>query len=152
MTGGRIKRMKDFIGNEPFLLTYGDGIANIDLDALISFHRKHGKQVTVTAVRPIARFGELELSGAKVINFQEKPQVHEGWINGGFFVLETSVFELIDGDNSSWEEKPLRKLAENGKLNAYKHNGFWQPMDTLRDHKMLQKYWSTGNAPWKVWK
>ena len=130
MTGGRVKRMHTFIENETFLLTYGDGVANVDLDAMFAFHRKHGKMVTVTAVRPTARFGELELSGNQVVKFQEKPQVHEGWINGGFFVMERGFFELIDNDQTILERSPLERAAEMGELVAYQHEGFWQCMDT----------------------
>ena len=138
MTGGRVKRMQPFIGNETFLLTYGDGVANADLEALFAFHRKHGKMVTVTAVRPTARFGELELSGNQVVKFQEKPQVHEGWINGGFFVMEPGFFELIDNDQTILERSPLERAAEMGELVAYQHEGFWQCMDTKRDRDNLE--------------
>lgn len=149
MTGGRVKRMKRFIANEPFMLTYGDGVANIDIDALLSFHRSHGKMVTVSAVRPAARFGELELDGERVDSFQEKPQLHEGWINGGFFVIEPEFFDLIAGDETLLEREPLEQAAAAGELMAYRHEGFWHCMDTKRDHELLEELWSTG-APWKV--
>ena len=149
MTGGRVKRMQPFIGNEPFLLTYGDGVANVDLDALLAFHREHGKLVTVTAVRPTARFGELELAGAQVTSFQEKPQVHEGWINGGFFVMEPGFFELIAKDQTILERSPLEQAAKMGELVAFQHQGFWQCMDTKRDRDSLEALAISGNPPWK---
>ncbi|MEK9702303.1 MAG: glucose-1-phosphate cytidylyltransferase, partial [Deltaproteobacteria bacterium] len=139
MTGGRVKRMEPFIGKETFLLTYGDGVASVDLEALLAFHRKHGKLVTVTAVRPTARFGELELNGHRVTSFQEKPQVHEGWINGGFFVMEPGFFELIDNDQTILERSPLEQAAQAGELVAYQHEGFWQCMDTKRDRDYLDE-------------
>jgi glucose-1-phosphate cytidylyltransferase len=147
MTGGRVKRMQSFIGNETCMLTYGDGVADIDLDALIAFHRSHGKMVTVSAVRPAARFGELELDGARVASFQEKPQLHDGWINGGYFVIEPAFFNLIDGDETLLEREPLERASKAGELMAYCHNGFWQCMDTKRDHDLLESIWSKG-APW----
>ena len=149
MTGGRVKRMQPFIGNETFLLTYGDGVANVDLEALFAFHRKHGKLVTVTAVRPTARFGELELSGNQVVKFQEKPQVHEGWINGGFFVMEPGFFELIDNDQTILERSPLERAAEMGELVAYQHEGFWQCMDTKRDRDNLETLALLDHPPWQ---
>ena len=149
MTGGRVKRMQPFISNETFLLTYGDGVANVDLEALLAFHQKHGKLVTVTAVRPTARFGELELAGTQVTSFQEKPQVHEGWINGGFFVIEPGFFDLIDGDSTILEREPLEKATRMGELMAFKHEGFWQCMDTKRDRDNLEDMWQQGNALWK---
>ena len=149
MTGGRVKRMQPFIGNETFLLTYGDGVANADLEALFAFHRKHGKMVTVTAVRPTARFGELELSGNQVVKFQEKPQVHEGWINGGFFVMEPGFFELIDNDQTILERSPLERAAEMDELVAYQHEGFWQCMDTKRDRDNLETLALSDHPPWK---
>ncbi|MBM3815230.1 MAG: glucose-1-phosphate cytidylyltransferase [Acidimicrobiia bacterium] len=147
MTGGRVKRMKPYIGNEPFLLTYGDGVADIDLDALLSFHRSHGKMITVSAVRPAARFGELELDGARVSSFKEKPQLHEGWINGGFFVIEPNFFDLIEGDGTLLEREPLEQAVKAGELMAYCHEGFWHCMDTKRDHELLESLWKKG-APW----
>jgi glucose-1-phosphate cytidylyltransferase len=148
MTGGRVKRMKSFIGNEPFMLTYGDGVADIDLDALLVFHRSHGKMVTVSAVRPTARFGELELDGGRVTSFQEKPQLQEGWINGGFFVIEPAFFDLIAGDSTLLEREPLEQAAKAGELMAYQHEGFWHCMDTKRDHDLLEGLWAQGAAPW----
>ena len=149
MTGGRVKRMEPFIGNETFLLTYGDGVANVDLEALLTFHRKHGKLVTITAVRPTARFGELELSGNQVVKFQEKPQVHEGWINGGFFVMEPGFFELINNDQTILERSPLERAAEMGELVAYQHEGFWQCMDTKRDRDNLETLALLDHPPWQ---
>lgn len=149
MTGGRVKRMQSYIGNEPFLLTYGDGVADINLEKLLSFHNDHGKMVTVSAVRPAARFGELEMHGNKVSNFQEKPQLHEGWINGGYFVINPEFFELIDGDTTMLEREPLEKVTKAGELMAYKHNGFWHCMDTKRDHELLESLWDQG-APWAL--
>jgi glucose-1-phosphate cytidylyltransferase len=149
MTGGRVRRMRSYIGNETCLLTYGDGVADIDLDALLAFHRKSGKMVTVSAVRPAARFGELELNGDMVASFQEKPQLHEGWINGGYFVVEPEFFDLIDGDSTMLEREPLERVTNSGQLAAYRHNGFWQCMDTKRDHDLLESLWSQG-APWAL--
>ena len=149
MTGGRVRRMQSFIGNETFLLTYGDGVADVDLEALLAFHHKHGKLVTVTAVRPTARFGELELSGNQVVKFQEKPQVHEGWINGGFFVMEPGFFELIDNDQTILERSPLERAAEMGELVAYQHEGFWQCMDTKRDRDNLETLALLDHPPWQ---
>jgi glucose-1-phosphate cytidylyltransferase len=147
MTGGRVKRMQKFIGNETCMLTYGDGVSDIDLDALLAFHRKHGKLVTVSAVRPAARFGELEMDGAHVISFKEKPQLHEGWINGGYFVIEPAFFDLIAGDETMLEREPLEQAAAMGELMAFRHEGFWHCMDTKRDHELLESLWSKG-APW----
>jgi len=147
MTGGRLKRMQPFIGNETCMLTYGDGVADIDLDALLAFHRSHGKMVTVSAVRPSARFGELEMDGMKVSKFQEKPQMHDGWINGGYFIVEPSFFELIAGDSTLLEREPLEMISKSGELMAYKHDGFWQCMDTKRDLELLESLWVSG-APW----
>lgn len=151
LTGGRIKRLAPFIGNETFMLTWGDGVSNINLDSLLEFHRSHGKLATVTAVRPPARFGRLEIEGNQVINFSEKPQLGEGWINGAFFVLEPKVFDYIDGDMTQWEHEPLERLAADGQLMAYLHDSFWQCMDTLRDKRMLETFWESGKAPWKIW-
>ena len=150
MTGGRVKRMQRFIGNETCMLTYGDGLADIDLDALLDFHRNHGKMITVSAVRPAARFGELELDGDWVASFQEKSQLHEGWINGGFFVMEPEFFKLIKGDDTLLEREPLEQAVKNGQLMAYQHKGFWQCMDTKRDHEKLEDMWASGRAPWVV--
>lgn len=150
-TGGRLKRLTSWIGKETFMMTYGDGVANINIPQLIEFHRQHGKLATVTAVRPPARFGGIIFDGDKVIRFLEKPQIGEGWINGGFFVLEPEVLDYIAGDETFFEREPLEKLAEDGQLVAYRHNDFWQCMDTLRDVKLLESLWQTKNAPWKVW-
>jgi glucose-1-phosphate cytidylyltransferase len=149
MTGGRIKRMKKFIGDEPFMLTYGDGVADINLDELLKFHRNHGKLVTMTAVRPAARFGELELENNFVKSFKEKPQMHEGWINGGFFIIEPGFFDFIDDDSTLLEREPLEKATKLGQLMAYQHKGFWHCMDTKRDHDLLESLWKNG-APWKT--
>jgi glucose-1-phosphate cytidylyltransferase len=150
MTGGRVKRLQSFIGNEPFMLTYGDGVADIDLNALLKFHKKHGKMVTVTAVRPSARFGELEMEGEKVISFQEKPQASHGWINGGYFIIEPEFFDLIEGDKAILEREPLEKAAATDQLMAYRHDGFWQCMDTKRDRDYLEELWGKGQALWRV--
>jgi len=147
MTGGRIKRLQSFIGKERFMLTYGDGVADIDLDELLAFHKSHGKMVTLSAVRPTARFGDLEFNGDQVSKFQEKPQLHEGWINGGFFVCEPELFDLIDDDTEMLERKPLERAVDAGELMAYKHQGFWHCMDTKRDRDLLESYWEKG-APW----
>ena len=151
-TGGRIKRLKDIIGNETFMLTYGDGVANVNIKELLAFHRKHGKLATVTAVRPESRFGGLDIDGDMVKEFKEKPQMGEGWANGGFFVLEPKIFDYIDGDDTFFELKPMEKLVAENQLAAYRHNGFWQPMDTLRDVRRLNDLWAKGSAPWKIWK
>jgi glucose-1-phosphate cytidylyltransferase len=149
MTGGRVKRMQSFIGNETCMLTYGDGLADIDLDQLLSFHRSHGKMVTVSAVRPAARFGELEIDGMRVSNFQEKPQLHDGWINGGYFIFEPGFFDLIAGDSTMLEREPLVQAAQAGELMAFRHDGFWQCMDTKRDHELLEALCKKG-APWAI--
>jgi len=149
MTGGRVKRLRLFIGDEPFMLTYGDGVSNIDLDALLKFHKQHGKMVTVSAVRPGARFGELEITEQKVEAFQEKPQLGHGWINGGFFVVEPEFFDLIEGDSTVLERDPLERVAALGELMAYQHDDFWQCMDTKRDRDMLEELWEKGNPPWR---
>lgn len=150
MTGGRLKRMKDFIGEETFLLTYGDGVSDINIDSLIDFHHRHGRMATVTAVRPSARFGELDInySDQQVKSFREKPQVNEGWVNGGYFVIEPSFFELIENDDTILEKSPLETCAEMGQLMSFKHNGFWQCMDTKRDRDFLESLWSQGKAKW----
>jgi glucose-1-phosphate cytidylyltransferase len=150
MTGGRVKRMQSFIGNEPFLLTYGDGVANIDIDALVDFHRSHGKMVTISAVHPGARFGELDLKADQVVSFQEKPQISQGWINGGYFVMEPEFFDFIQGDSTILERSPLERAAEMGELMAYRHDGFWQCMDTKRDRDSLEEMWQAGNPLWLI--
>ena len=149
MTGGRVKRVQNFIGNEPFLLTYGDGVANIDIDALVKFHKSHGKMVTVSAVHPGARFGELDIDNNIVTSFKEKPQVTQGWINGGYFVIEPKFFDLIEGDDTILEQGPLEKVAQMGELMSYQHDGFWQCMDTKRDRDSLEELWKSDSAPWK---
>jgi glucose-1-phosphate cytidylyltransferase len=151
-TGGRIRRLKDWVGEDgTFMATYGDGLGDVDVAALVAFHQAHGKLATVTAVRPPARFGGIELEGQRVARFAEKPQTGEGWINGGFFVLDRKVFDYIDGDDIPWESSPLERLTQEGQLMAYLHEGFWQPMDTLREKHYLEDLWATGRAPWKVW-
>ncbi len=152
LTGGRIKRLRDHVGDETFMLTWGDGVSDVDLHALLEFHRAHGKLCTMTAVRPPSRFGHLELgAGGAITEFSEKPQTGEGWINGAFFVCEPGIFEYIDGDETQWEREPLERLAKDGQLMAYKHHSFWQCMDTLRDKNLLQSLWDAGNAPWATW-
>ncbi|HTP60636.1 MAG TPA: glucose-1-phosphate cytidylyltransferase [Burkholderiales bacterium] len=151
MTGGRLKRVAGHIGGDTFCMTYGDGLANVDVRASIDFHRRHGRAATVTAVRPSARFGALDLEGDRVAGFREKPLADGSWINGGFFVLEPRVLDLIDNDGVSWEREPMERLAANNDLHAYKHKGFWQPMDTLREKKQLVSLWESGQAPWKIW-
>jgi glucose-1-phosphate cytidylyltransferase len=150
-TGGRIKRLAPYIGNETFMLTWGDGVSDVNLNDLLAFHRAHGKLATVTAVRPPARYGYMNFDGDKVVEFNEKPQIGEGWINGAFFVLEPQIFDYIDGDNIVWEREPLERLARDGQLMAYKHTSFWQCMDTLREKHYLESLWEAGNAPWKTW-
>jgi glucose-1-phosphate cytidylyltransferase len=150
LTGGRIKRLAPVIGNEPFLLAWGDGVSDVDLQELVTFHRAHGKLATVVAVRPHARFGHMEIDGSQVVDFSEKPQAAEGWINGGFFVLEPAIFELIEGDETAWEQEPLETLARDGQLMAFKHKSFWHCMDTQRDCRILEDLWEQG-APWRVW-
>lgn len=153
MTGGRLHRLESQLrSGGTFMLTYGDGVADVDLNALLQFHRSHGKLVTVTAVRPTARFGGIEFDGDRVKNFQEKPQTGEGWINGGFFVMEPGVFDYLDGDQTILETTPLERLVKDGQLMSYKHHGFWQCMDTMRERQMLEEYWSSQKAPWKIWK
>jgi glucose-1-phosphate cytidylyltransferase len=150
MTGGRVKRIRDYIDGE-FCLTYGDGVASIDISALLQFHKAHGKLATMTAVRPPARFGALQRNGTTVESFMEKPLGDGSWVNGGFFVLDPSVIGLIDGDEVTWEREPLERLAKDGQLEAYLHDGFWQPMDTLREKNLLEQLWVSGEAPWKTW-
>lgn len=152
MTGGRLKRLSPMLRGRTFMMTYGDAVADVDLKALVAFHRKHRKLATVTAVRPPARFGSMEFRGDVVKAFREKSQVDEGWINGGYFVLEPKVLEYIQGDETHWERKPLDRLAAEGQLVAYKHDSFWQCMDTMRDVRALNDLWAGDRAPWKVWK
>ncbi|MBI4879392.1 MAG: glucose-1-phosphate cytidylyltransferase [Planctomycetes bacterium] len=149
-TGGRIKRLAPHLGPGTFFLTWGDGVSDVDLRQLLAFHKSHGRLATVTAVRPPARFGKLELDGDVVTRFSEKP-LEEGWINGAFFVLEPGVVDYVDGDDTQWEREPLERLAQDGQLMAFKHASFWQCMDTLRDKKLLETLWSSGKAPWKLW-
>ena len=151
LTGGRIKRLQPFIGNSPFMLTWGDGLSDVNLEHLLAFHRAHGKLATMTAVRPPARYGHLQLDGDRIVEFSEKPQLSEGWINGAFFVLEPEVFDYIEGDDTQWEHTPLERLAQEGQLMAYRHESFWQCMDTLREKYILQRLWESGEAPWKTW-
>jgi len=151
MTGGRIKRLKDWLGDTTFMLTWGDGVSDVNLDDLIAFHRSHGKLATMTAVRPPARYGHLDFDGDRVVEFNEKPQTSEGWINGAFFVLEPGVHEFIDGDDVMFEHAPMRRLAAEGQLMAYRHTSFWQCMDTIREKQILQNLWDSGKAPWKSW-
>lgn len=151
MTGGRLYRLRDKLKDGTFMLTYGDGVGNVDLRKLLEFHRRYGKIATFTAVRPPARFGGISFDGDRVAAFQEKPQTGEGWINGGFFVFEPKIFEYIKGDDTVLEREPLENLAKDGQLMGYKHEGFWQCMDTLRDKQLLEKFWNSSNAPWKVW-
>lgn len=151
MTGGRVKRVRDYIGNETFCLTYGDGVSDVRIDDLIAFHRSHNKLATLTAVQPPGRFGRLGLEGDRISTFLEKPTGDGDWINGGFFVLEPQVMDYIDDDSTIWERDPLEKLAVEGNLMARRHRGFWQPMDTLREKALLEELWEKGHAPWKVW-
>lgn len=153
MTGGRLKRVAGYVeGEEAFCFTYGDGVANVDITAQMAYHRQHGKLATVTAVQPPGRYGALDMDGNSVRGFIEKPQGDGGWINGGFFVLSPGCLNIVAGDTTSWEGEPLRQLAGRGELMAYEHNGFWQPMDTLRDKNHLEELWAGGKAPWRVWK
>jgi glucose-1-phosphate cytidylyltransferase len=151
MTGGRIRRIGAHIGEGTFCLTYGDGVSNVDINAALKSHQAARKKATVTAVRPPGRFGSLDIVDGEVTGFNEKPDGDGGWINGGFFVLEPSVLELIEGDTTIWERQPLEQLSRNGELNAFQHEGFWQPMDTLRDKLHLEDLWNSGKAPWRIW-
>jgi glucose-1-phosphate cytidylyltransferase len=151
LTGGRLRRVREYLGDDNFCFTYGDGVGDIDITKLIEFHNAHGKHATVTAVQPPGRFGALEMNGTKVEQFIEKPHGDGMYINGGFFVLSPRVMDLIQDDDTTWEREPLQSLAKSGQLQAYKHSGFWQPMDTLRDKQHLEDLWARGVAPWKVW-
>ena len=151
MTGGRLRRVRDYLVGEDFCFTYGDGVANVDIGKLIEFHRSEKTLATVTAAQMPGRFGALNLEHNKILGFQEKPQGDGGWINGGFFVLSPKVIDLIDSDAATWEREPMEKLASSGQLSAFLHHDFWHPMDTLRDKNHLEDLWSTGNAPWKTW-
>lgn len=151
LTGGRLRRVRDHLGDEPFCFTYGDGVADVDIGALVAFHRAHGRDATVTAIQPPGRYGALNLDGEAVRGFQEKPAGDGAWINGGFFVLNPSVIDGITGDDTSWEGEPLMRLAADDRLRAYSHHGFWHAMDTLRDKNHLEELWRGGRAPWKCW-
>ena len=151
MTGGRLKRISQFVGGQDFCMTYGDGVSNVNIAKLVDFHRAHGKLCTVTATRPPGRFGALGLEGESVTHFQEKPLGDGGYINGGFFVVSPKCFDYIDGDSTVWEQEPMKRLAEDGQMKAFLHDDFWLPMDTVRDRRQLEGLWQTGKAPWKVW-
>lgn len=152
LTGGRVKQIQKYVGNEPFMLTYGDGVSNINIRDLVEFHRSHGKLATITAVQPAGRFGSLNIGNdCQVHQFNEKLKGDGGWANGGFFVLQPNVFDYLEGDLTVFEKEPLEQLAHSGQLQAYKHNGFWYAMDTLRDKNHLEELWNSGNAPWKLW-
>ena len=150
-TGGRVKRFASRLGDETFMMTYGDGVSNINVNELLAFHASHNKLATVTAVRPPSRFGGLVFDGDRVVEFVEKPQIGEGWINGGYFVLEPGVLEYIDGDDVTFEREPMERLVADHQLMAFKHDSFWQPMDTLREVRLLRQMWAVGQAPWNVW-
>ena len=150
-TGGRVLRLKKWLGNETFMMTYGDGVSNVDIANLVKFHKSHGKLATITAVRPPSRFGGMRFEGDSVVEFLEKPQTGEGWINGGFFVLEPGVFDYIDDDHTIFERGSLERLATDGQLMVHRHEGFWQPMDTLREKGLLEHLWESKQAPWKIW-
>lgn len=152
MTGGRVKRIQGSIQEDTFMLTYGDGLADVDIRALLAFHREKGRIATVTAVRPVARFGELQVDGDLALSFREKPQVQEGWINGGFFVFDRRIFDYLDGDECVLEREPLSRLAAQGELAVYRHEGYWRCMDTLRDVEVLNQEWARGDPPWAVWR
>lgn len=151
LTGGRLKKVRPYVGDETFCFTYGDGLSDVNISELVQFHNKEGHLATVTTVRPPGRFGAFEFQEDKIIGFQEKPMGDGNWINGGFFVLEPQVFDLISGDSTTWEEEPMEQLAKSGELSAFMHEGFWQPMDTLREKTKLEEMWEKGTAPWKVW-
>jgi len=151
MTGGRLKRVRKYLDNSDFCFTYGDGVSDINLTALLAFHQQQGKLATVTATQPLGRFGSLSIDNDLITHFKEKPQGDGGWINGGFFVLSPRVLDYIDGDDTLWEREPMERLAAEGQMTAYRHSGFWQPMDTLRDKNHLEELWAGGKAPWKKW-
>lgn len=151
MTGGRVKRIAPYIGNETFMLTYGDGVCDVPIDKLVDFHKSHGRICTMTAVKPEGRFGILDIDGSEIKSFREKSKNDVGYINGGYMVLEPEIFDYISDDSTTFEREPLESIAREGQLMAFKHNGFWQCMDTLRDREKLEKLWANGNAPWKVW-
>ena len=152
MTGGRIKRIKEYVGNETFMLTYGDGVSNVDIKELVEYHKSHGKIATITSVQPSGRFGSIDINdNNEILSFKEKPKGDNTWINGGFMVLEPKIFDYIDGDSTFFEREPMEKVANENELKAFRHEGFWQPMDTIRDKNLLDELWAKGNAPWKVW-
>lgn len=151
MTGGRIKRIQSYIGNEPFMLTYGDGVSNVNIQRLVEFHKSHGKTATITSIQPEGRFGIVDLQGDQIQAFREKDKNDSGWVNAGFMVFQPNFFDFIENDSIMLENEPLQALAASGQIMAYRHNGFWQCMDTQRDKKKLEDFWSTQNAPWKVW-
>jgi len=151
MTGGRLKRVRGYLGAEEFCFTYGDGVGDVDIKALIAFHKKQGTLATLTAAQPPGRFGALNIRGNKITNFEEKPQGDGGWVNSGFFILSPKVIDYIDGDETIWEREPLQRLAADGQLSVYRHRGFWEPMDTQRDKNHLEGLWNSGKCPWKIW-
>jgi len=151
MTGGRLRRVRSYLDDEDFCFTYGDGVGDVDITALIAFHRSRGKLATLTATQPPGRFGALSLQGDAILSFQEKPHGDGAWINGGFFILSPQVIDYIDGDATIWEREPMERIAHEGQFTAYRHDGFWQPMDTLRDKHHLEQLWQSGRAPWKIW-
>jgi len=151
MTGGRLKRVKDYLGNEDFCFTYGDGVSDLDIKCVVDFHKKHGKFATLTAIYPSGRFGVLDISSSQVTSFKEKPHAESSRVNGGFFVLSPEVLDYIDGDDTIWEQAPLNRLVKEQQLMAFEHDGFWQPMDTLRDKRYLESLWAENSAPWKKW-
>jgi glucose-1-phosphate cytidylyltransferase len=151
MTGGRLKRVKGYLDKEDFCFTYGDGVGNVDISALIAFHKQQKTLATLTAMQPPGRFGALGIERQSVTSFQEKPQGEGGWVSGGFFVLSPKIIDYIEGDDTTWERGPMEKLAREGQMSAYRHKGFWQPMDTLRDKNQLEELWASGKAPWKTW-
>ncbi len=152
MTGGRLKRVREYLGDDTFCFTYGDGVGDVNITELVAFHKREGRLATLTGVQPPGRYGALSIDGSRVICFQEKPVGDGGWINGGFFVLEPKAIDYIDGDATLWERKPMERLAAEGQMGVYKHTGYWQPMDTLREKQQLEEYWASGKAPWKIWK
>jgi len=151
MTGGRLKRVRQWLGDEPFFFTYGDGVADIDLHALLDFHRAHGKLATVTTVRPPARFGNIGFAEERITEFYEKPETGEGWINGGYFVLDPKAIDYVDGDDSVWEQEPIRRLVAEEQMMGYRHAGFWSCMDTLKEKKLLEQLWTQPDTPWRIW-
>lgn len=152
MTGGRLKRVREYIGDEPFFMTYGDGVSDVDIPALLDFHKKHGKLATITSIHPSGRYGNIDFDGDRVVSFREKSQLDVGWINGGFMVLEPKCLDYVKDDTIMFEQEPMEKIAEEGEMVCYKHTGFWQCMDTLRDKQKLDGLWAENKAPWKLWK